>query len=293
MKKIKYFVRDISRYILGRKNYTLLRFLLTHRYFPNLKYPRSFSEKIIYRKFSENSVSFSKFVDKYVVREFVGKRIGNEYLIPLLKVKNHIKPSDFDDLPNSFVIKTSNGGGGENVLIVENKTLLNLLEVCDKFNGYLKINVGKAVDEHFYDIEKPCILFEKLIKNNDGTYISDYKIHIFNSDLNSKVFIQVDSDRFSCHKRCIYNEDLTPANFNIQPKYPKINENFQFPYDFHNLIKVAKNLASDFKYVRVDMYYVNGKIFFGEMTFCHGSGWEPISPKKYDFILGSYWDEYN
>lgn len=292
-KAIKYFVRDSLRHILGRKGYTTLRFLFTHKYRPNLKNPKSFSEKIICRKFSKDSIHFSKFVDKYVVRDFVKEKLGDEYLIPLLKVKDYIHPSDFNDLPHRFVIKTSNGGGGENVLIVEDKESLDLYSICERFNGYLKLTVGDAVDEHFYDVEKPQIIFEELIKNNDDTYISDYKFHIFNSNVGCKVFIQVDMDRFSNHKRSIYNEDLTPAPFNIQPKYPSVSDNFNFPDNINELIKLAKILADDFKYVRVDMYSVNGKIYFGEMTFCHGSGWEPIEPKTFDFTLGEFWHEYS
>lgn len=292
-KAIKYFIRDSARFFLGKKSYTVLRFIFTHKYLPSFSPPRSFSEKIIFRKFSEDSIFFSKFVDKYVVRGFVKEKLGDDYLIPLLKVKDHIHPSDFDDLPNKFVIKTSNGGGGENVLIVEDKESLDLYHVCNRFNSYLELTVGDAVDECFYDIEKPRIIFESLIKNDDGTYISDYKIHVFNSNNRSKVFIQVDSDRFSNHKRSIYNEDLTIAPFYIQPKYPTISVDFKFPDNINELIRLAKCLADDFKYVRVDMYSVDGEIFFGEMTFCHGSGWEPIEPKEFDFSLGHFWDEYN
>ncbi|MDK7226198.1 ATP-grasp fold amidoligase family protein, partial [Proteus mirabilis] len=86
------------------------------------------------------------------VRKYIESKVGSDYLIPLLKAKKFITPSDFDSLPNEFVIKTSNGGGGENVLIVNNKNSLNLDEICDRFNNYLKVKIGKKIDEYFYDI---------------------------------------------------------------------------------------------------------------------------------------------
>ncbi|MCS3430535.1 ATP-grasp fold amidoligase family protein [Klebsiella sp. BIGb0407] len=293
-KKLKACIRDSLRFILGKKNYTRIRFYIVHGYFLNLKSPKTFSEKIIARKFDNESIKYSTFVDKYVVREYVARTIGNEFLIPIIDKKNFLKVDDFNEYPNSFVIKTSNGGGGENVLIVEDKSKLDLEKICIQFNSYLKIKIGKAIDEEFYDIEKPCIIIERLMKHQDGSYPSDYKIHIFN-DINEKrnIFIQVDTDRFSDHKRSIYNESLEVESFNIQPKYKKVDANYCFPQNIKKLINLAKTLSDGFSYVRVDMYSIDGHIYFGEMTFCHGSGWEPISSKHADLMLGNLWREYN
>ncbi|UOE88715.1 hypothetical protein LTQ02_14775 [Vibrio splendidus] len=290
-KKIKFIIRDTLRIVFGIKGYTYLRFVLTHKYIPSLVKPRSFSEKIIYRKFNVDPKFLSNFVDKYTVRKFVKDTVGEDFLIPLIKVRSHIEPADFQDLPSSFVIKTSNGGGGENVMIVENKSELDLIEICKLFNSYLDIKIGNIVDEHFYDIEEPKILFEKLIKHKNGDYPSDYKIHMFNGE-NSKALIQVDSDRFGDHKRSIFDDNLQRLDFEIAPKYDPIAESYIFPENMDELISVARRLAKDFKYVRVDLYNVDGKIYFGELTFCHGSGWEVINPTKSDFLLGSYWEEF-
>lgn len=291
-KKIKYYTRDVLRTILGRKGYTYIRFLLTHKYFPNFKCPRSFSEKIIYRKFNVRPSELSRFVDKYTVRDFVKETIGDKYLIPLLKAKDNVTCEDFSDLPDSFVMKTSNGGGGENVLIVEDKSALNLDDLCMQFNKYLKIKVGSIVDEHFYDVERPKVIFEKLIKHEDGRYPSDYKLHVFNGRTSS-VIVQVDSDRFGNHKRSLFDENLSRLNFDIQPKYDPVEDTYNFPSNMEELINIAKKLSNGFKYVRVDLYNVDGNIYFGELTFCHGSGWEPFSTKDADFYLGELWEEFN
>ncbi|WP_369427303.1 ATP-grasp fold amidoligase family protein [Providencia sp. PROV236] len=289
-KKIKNTIRDIIRIIFGKKIYIYSRFILTHKYWPNFKNPKTFSEKIIYRKLNTNPYTLSKLVDKYTVREYVEKKIGNEYLIPLIKAKDFIHAEDFDNLPNEFVLKTSNGGGGENVLIIKNKDKLNLNSICNKFNQYLNEKIGSKIDEPFYDIQKPKILFEKLIKDKNGRVPNDYKFHIFNSN-EQKIFIQIDSDRFSNHKRSIYTIDGKKANFKIQPKYDEIETTFMFPENLGKMLQLAICLSEDFEYVRVDLYNCDGKIYFGEMTFCHGSGWEPIYPKSADYELGSYWEE--
>ncbi len=292
MKKLKYCIRDILRAFLGRYLYTYVRFIFVHKYKPNIKKPSSFSEKIIFRKLYDDPKKYSCFVDKYTVRNYVRNKIGNNYLVPLLKKTSFITPNDFDSLPNEFVIKTSNGGGGENVQIVENKNTLNLNEVCDKFNKYLKIDIGSKVDEYFYNIEEPFILFEKLLKDDIYGYPPDFKFHIFNDGKNVKKIIQIDEDRFDHHKRSLFNEEKKRLPFDIQPKYDPVSDNFIWPNNWDEMIDIAMKLADDFKYVRVDLYNVNGKIYFGELTFCHGSGWEPIHPQKYDFLLGEFWHEY-
>ncbi|MEN0679043.1 ATP-grasp fold amidoligase family protein [Plesiomonas shigelloides] len=261
-----------------------------------VKTPKTFSEKIIYRKLNTNPKKISPYVDKFKVRAFIEETLGPEHLIPLLKKTTHLTPTDFTTLPSSFVIKTTHGGGGEHVLIVKDKSKINHNYICDRFNSLLNKKLGHAIDEPFYDIEKPSIIIEKLIRHTDGSYPSDYKFHIFNSKNGIKTFIQVDNDRFIRHKRSIFNEDLSKANFSIQPKYPEIEADYIFPHNFEETISIAKKisgaLSDSFKYLRIDMYNVDGKTYFGEITFCHGSGWEPIKPKSADRMLGELWDEF-
>ncbi len=273
--------------------YIALRFYLTHGYKCNLKKPMSFSEKIIYRKLNTDPHLYSKFVDKFTVRQYVKDTIGDNYLIPLLGQYNSIKESDFDGLPAQFVIKTSNGGGGENVKVIFDKTSCSLNKLCNDFNGYLKVKIGSKIDEPFYDIEPPCVLVEKLIVDENGRVPSDFKIHVFKGDDKEKVLIQVDGDRFGNHKRSLFDEVLQKLDFDIQPKYESIDEDFVFPGNMPEMIALAKKLAQPFRYVRVDMYSVANAVYFGELTFCHGSGWEKLSTKEADCLLGSYWKEYN
>ncbi|MFH6563396.1 ATP-grasp fold amidoligase family protein [Aeromonas caviae] len=293
-KNIKNFVRDTLRFLFGKDLYNKVRFVITHKYYPDLITPRSFSEKIFARKYNSKSKGFSSYVDKYTVRKYVSETIGEQYLVPLIKKTEYVTPEFFSDTPEQFVIKTSNGGGGENVVIVKNKsTLGDLVKLSKKFNTYLNEKIGSKIDEQFYDIEKPTLLMEALLVHKNGALPSDYKLHIFNDDVNTIVFIQVDTDRFTNHKRSIFTEDLMKANFGIQPKYQPVTDDYSFPSNMDELVYLGKKLAAPFKYVRVDMYNLDGNIYFGEMTFCHGSGWEPFSCKEADFLLGGYWHEYD
>ncbi|WMJ03798.1 ATP-grasp fold amidoligase family protein [Aeromonas veronii] len=295
-KEVKNFVRDTLRFILGSKKYNKLRFILTHKYYPNFVSPRTFSEKIFARKYDVLSNSFSSYVDKYSVRSYVRDTIGEKYLVPLLKFTTDVTPEFFSDLPERFVMKTSNGGGGENVKVVLNKAELgDLARLSKRFNSYLQCRIGSKIDEKFYDIEPARLIVEKLLMHQDGSLPSDYKLHIFqgSDDENEKVIIQVDTDRFECHKRSLYSESLRKLEFDIQPKYMGVDANYIFPNNMAEMIALAKQLAKPFPYVRIDMYNVDGDIYFGEMTFCHGSGWEPLSSKEADYLLGSYWKEYD
>lgn len=291
-RKFKTVIRDGLRLFLGRYLYTWLRFVITHRYIPNFKHPRSMNEKIIHRKFYDDPKKYSRYTSKYTVREYVKEAIGEEYLIPLYKAKSFITPADFDELPDSFVIKTSNGGGGNNVQIVKNKEDLNLQDVCNRFNGYLKIKAGKGTDELFYDLEEPLILFEKLLLDTTGAVPPDYKFNIIKTGSEPYIFIQVDEDRFSAPKRSFIDANKNILNFNWGENLPPISEDFTFPESFKEMLSLAIQLASPFQHVRVDLYVCNDKIFFGELTFCTASGFSSFSDKKYDFEFGTLWDEY-
>lgn len=290
MKKIKYFIRDFLRISFGKKGYTYVRFLFTHRYWLDFKKPKTFSEKIIFRKFNTPPKEYSKLVDKFCVREYVQDCIGEKYLIPLLKVSEKIDCDFFKSLPDEFVIKTSNGGGGENVRVVTNKHHEDLINITKRFNEYLKIKIGTKIDELFYDIEEPTMLVEKRLKNNDSSPLLDYKFHVF-KDVNDEVriLLQINSEynTRNCTKT-LYNIDGNISSIQFD-KYNHGPEKLILPDDFEQMVELAIALSEQFSYVRIDLFNVDGKIYFGEITFCPASGWDKINSFENDLLLGSYW----
>ncbi|MFM5225744.1 ATP-grasp fold amidoligase family protein [Aeromonas veronii] len=284
-----YLIRDFLRFILGSKLYTYIRFFITHRYLLNINEPQTFSEKIIHRKFRVDPVKFSKFVDKFTVRDVVRERIGEMYLVPLYFCNSSISINDFKNLPNQFVMKSSHGGGGNNVLVVDEKNDLLLDKVVSRFNGYLDIKLGSKVDELFYDIEKPSILVEKMLSNADGTPLLDYKFHRFGNNGDPFYLLQINSEYNTARcTKTLYDvngikSEIQFAGYNYGP------EKIQLPDRFSEMIILVDKLAKGFEYVRVDLFNVEGMIYFGEMTFCPASGWDKLNTKENDIKLGQLW----
>lgn len=283
-RKLKDIFRDSSRYILGKKNYMNLRFYFTHHYKLNLNNPKTWNEKIQYRKINCDYKFLSKFADKLTVRDYVEKKIGKEYLIPLLGIYKELKIEDFEKLPKSFVIKTSNGSGGENVKIIYDKSKEDLEEIAEQFNKYIKSKIGWKLDEKFYDIQEPYILVEKLLYDNGGIP-EDYKIHFFEKE---KYIIVQRVNRNNKTTKTFYDEEYNILDFMIYPKTEKIGNNKK-PKNYIKMIELSKNLGEGFGYSRIDMYNISGKIYFGEITFCHGGGWNKIVPREWDNFLGEKW----
>lgn len=289
-KKLKDILRDSIRDIIPKLWYIKIRFYLTHGYKLNLKDPKTWNEKIQHRKLNCDNEFLSKFVDKLAVRDYVRETIGEEYLIPLLGYYENITPDDFEKLPKSFVIKTSNGGGGENVRIVWDKDIENIPKLCKQFNNYIKVKIGSKIDELYYDIQKPHILIEKLILDRNGDAPSDYKFQTFKQENRNEYFIQIDEGRFTNHQRSIVDGDFKKIEMKFQPKYEFIERKLISPKNFEKMKELVDKLSEPFNYIRVDMYNIEGKIYFGELTFCHGSGWEKVEPQEWDYKLGRMWN---
>lgn len=292
-RKLKSLVRDSLRFFLGKNLYTWLRFVLTHKYIPSFKEPRSMNEKIVHRKLYDDPHKFSKYASKYTVREYVEETIGEEYLVSLYKVKKTITFQDFKDLPQKFVVKTSNGGGGNNVLIVKNKAELDINSICHQFNGFLQRKAGVSSDELFYGLETPYVLFEEFLEPADGKLL-EFKWHVFNTGgAEPELILQIDSDKMNRserYSRSLFDESGKRLDFQWG-KYPPVKD-FKVPKHFELMKRIVSKLAEPFEYVRVDLHLSDEKIFFSELTFCNDSGFGVFTDKKYDFLLGKLWNEY-
>ncbi len=279
--------RDSLRGLFGVKLYNKLRFILTHRYYPNFHLPKTFSEKIQNRKFYEDPNKYSKFADKLQVRHYVRDTIGDEFLVPLLLSTEKLTLSQFDDLPTKFVVKSSNGGGGVNVKVIQDKSKEDLNFLCEEFNRYLKLKPGKGIDELFYDIETPTVLVESLLENKDNSVLLDYKFHVFNNG--ELILLQINSEYNTpnCTKT-LY--DLNGNKYHIQfSKYKHGPSRINLPQGFSDMVNIVTLLSKSFNYVRVDLFNVDGDIYFGEMTFCPASGWDKFGSYDDDLYLGSFW----
>lgn len=232
---------------------------------------------------SEKKTSLS---DKYAVRAFIKEVIGEKYLIPLLSIagKDHfydVKEIDFDHLPNQFVLKC-NHGSGYNIIIRDKASLTDkdITVIRRRLKRWLKENYAyKGGLELVYRDIKPCIMIEKYMAINDD--LPDYKFMCFHGQ---PYYVWCDQGRYVNHKRTVYDLSYKVAPFNMHT-YEKCDNN-EKPENFDEMIKLAQKLCGNFIYVRVDLYNIEGQIYFGEMTFSSASGCELPTPIEWDRKLG-------
>lgn len=246
--------------------------------------PKRYTEKIQCDKVYNRNRIKTILSDKYAVREWVKNRIGEEYLIPLLGVWENVDQIRFEALPKQFVLKTNHGSGS--VIIVKDRLTLDVREVKRKLADWMKTDFGYTTcfETHYSGIKRK-IIAEKYLETASGE-LQDYKFLCFNG---APVFCWVDLGRFKKHTRTVFD-----LNWNLQPwtqaDYGIASVPIPKPANFEKMIKIATILCEGFSHVRVDLYNVDGEIYFGEMTFTNGSGLDPIVPDEYDEELGAYWD---
>ena len=245
----------------------------------DINHPQTYSEKIQWLKLYDPNPLRSMLADKVAVRAWIKEKIGEEYLIPLYGVYNTFDEIDFDSLPNQFVIKTNHSSGWN--IVVSNKETFDRSLARKKINKWLSMDYAFWTEyEPHYSKIKPMILIEKYMEDSTGG-LTDYKFLCFNG---VEKYVWVDYDRFTNHKRNIYDMD-----WNIQPWNQFTYGNHEGglpPKNFELMKQIAHTLCQGFIHVRVDLYNVDGNVYFGEMTFTNGSGFEQFHPYEYENEIG-------
>ncbi|MHA7881232.1 MAG: ATP-grasp fold amidoligase family protein [Saccharospirillum sp.] len=276
------------RFLIKKYRYEVLKrfmFYRVHGYLLDLSSPKSFNEKVFYRKYKGNYDYMALIADKYRVREYVASKVGDEYLIPLVGIFKKITIKDWEDFPEQFVIKTNHGSGVEHIQIVSEKKSEDPVQVVRKINKALNDDFGVIGHQPFYQKIDRLVLVEKYLDAGAVTP-DDYKFHCFGD----RIFIQVDRGRYDHHYRNIYDENWNLMPFKINSNYPNFIENIPKPKNFNKMISVARKLSEDFDYIRVDLYNIDGCIYFGELTQTPGNGRVNFNPTCVDFEWGEYWN---
>lgn len=242
----------------------------------------TYTEKMQWAKLYDHDPRKSELTDKFKVREWIIRTIGEEYLIKVLGVWDRFEDIDFSKLPDRFVLKTNHGSGTN--LIVKDKKNLNMRWARLMFKDWLDTDFGYKSLELHYSAIPPKIIAEEYVETELGE-LQDYKFLCFDGE---PYYCWVDMGRYSNHTRNVYNLEweLQPWN---QETYSHYDKPIPQPENFEKMVELVRTLAKGFSHVRVDLYNVNGKIYFGEMTFTNGGGFDRILPAEYDTKLGELW----
>lgn len=248
----------------------------------DLDNPKSFNEKLQWLKINNKNELCGKLVDKYEVKKYVSDLIGSEYIIPTLGVWESFDDIDISSMPEKgFVLKTTHDSGG--VYICRNKKDYSLKKAKKILKHSLNRNYFWVGRELAYKGVKPRIIAEPLLVDESGIELKDYKV--FNFDGHAKL-IQVDYDRFSNHKRNLYDTEWNYIEAEI--KYPTSSRVIEKPACLDKLLELSEILSQGFRHARTDFYVIGDKILFGEITFIHGSGYECFRPASFGQEVGSW-----
>ena len=247
----------------------------------NLDDPKTFNEKLNWYKLNYRNDLMPICVDKWAVRQYVKDKGLEEILVKNYGVYDSVKEIDLNDLPEQFVAKVTGDSGG--VVVCKDKNQFYDL-IGNKFDGLTK-DYSNNFKEWPYHFIKNKIIIEELIDTEDGHAPKDYKFFCFNGE---PKFLFVASERDVDTKFDFFDLDWNHINV----KQGHLNSKYEIckPEKFNEMLKICKILSKDFPHVRVDLYFENNKIYFGEMTFFHFSGLTPFHPFKYDKIFGEYFD---
>lgn len=269
-------------FLFPDKLYLKLMFRCKMGYWMDFENPKTFSEKLQWLKLYNRNPLYTTLVDKYAVKRWVADKIGEEYIIPTLGVWENANEIDFDSLPDQFVLKTTNGGGGD-VIVCMDKSKLDTEKTIKHLNQSLKNSIYNNYREWAYKNVQPRIIAEKYIEDENQD-LMDYKFFCFDGHVEC---LQVDYDRFVEHHRNMYDVNWNVLPFSLQ--YPsRDNVVINKPQNLNDMIKIAQILSINIPHVRVDLYNVKGQIYFGELTFYHGSGYEKFSPNEWNLKFGEW-----
>ena len=273
---LKYFY-----WLLGDEVYLKLLFRDRLGYRLNLSNPKTYNEKLQWLKLYNRNPLYVKLVDKYEVKDIVSKIIGGEHIIPTLGIYESVEDIDFETLPEKFVLKCTHDSGG--IVICDDKPSLNIEKAKRVLKRGQKRNYYSKNREWPYKNVPRRIIAEQYMADKDGE-LKDYKFFCFNG---KPEYMFIASDRFNKGEETKF--DFYDMEFNHLPftnGHPNAFKRIEKPKGFEEMKKLAAMLSANIPHVRVDFYDIDGKIYFGEMTFFHWSGIVPFEPFEWDRKFG-------
>ena len=249
----------------------------------DLNNPKTFNEKLQWLKLYDRRKEYTKMVDKYEAKEYVANIIGEEYIIPTIGVYDSFDEIDFDKLPKQFVMKCTHDSGGN--VICKDKSKLDIEKAREKINNSLKTNYYWVWREWPYKNVKPRIIIEPYLEDKKYKELRDYKFFVFSGKV-ELMFIA--SNRQGKGDTYFDFFDRKFKHLDVINGHPMNPKGVEKPKNYNKMIELAEKLSNKVPQVRIDFYEINGKIYFGEITFYHWSGFTPFEPEEWDYKFGEY-----
>ncbi len=271
---------------LPDKTFIRWTYYLNHGRALNLDNPQRYTEKLQWLKLYYRDPMWTKMVDKYAVKELVSERAGEQYVVRTIAVWDSPHEINWDALPNQFVLKTNHDSGNNGVFIVKDKSKMDTAALSRKINRSLGTDTSKAGREWPYRDVKHCVFAEKYLEDATGE-LRDYKFFCFNGKV-KYLFIATERQSGGEVKFDYFDADFN--HLDITQRHPMSGKKIEKPAMFEQMKELAAILSKGLPEVRVDLYEVDGRIYFGEYTFFHHGGIAPFHPDKWDFIWGEQMD---
>lgn len=277
--------RRILSSLLSDKAYIKLIYRIRMHERLNLENPKTFTEKLQYLKLYNRNPLYTRMVDKVSVKEYVSSLIGEEHVIPTLAIYDRAEDIDFNALPDSFVMKVSHDSGG--LVICKNKNGLNKEETREKLKKALRFDYFRYSREWPYKDVKRKILVEKYMKNGDSDELVDYKFYCFNGKPEFLYFSR--HEHQENEEITFYTLDWKEAPFQ-RSDHKRLSIKPEKPQTLAEMIKTAEILSRSIPFVRIDLYEINGRVYFGEFSFYPTGGLFELTPKIYNRKTGDLLD---
>lgn len=267
-------------FLFSDKLYLKIRYYLEMGKRLDLKNPRTMNEKLQWLKLYNRKPEYTTMVDKILVKEYVANIIGEEYIVPLLGVWRSPEEIDFESLPNQFVLKTNHSGGNTGVIIVKDKNKIDRSAIVEKLRASLKSDIYTTFREWPYKNVERKVFAEAYL----GDDLADYKFYCYNGYADA-VMICVDR-QIGDPKFYFFDKQWNLKRYNKRGKEAPADFILPKPDGVDRMFELASVLSKDLPYARVDFYNVNGKIYFGEITFFPASGFDKNRLPESDLLFG-------
>lgn len=246
-------------------------------YWPNLNNPKTFTEKIEWFKLYVRDPVITRCADKYLVRDYIERKVGRGYLVPLLGVFDSVDEIDLEQMPNQFVLKPNHSSG--KVIVCYDKNQMDWPTEKRKMTQWLEQNYYYQTGEWGYKDIKPKIICEKLLPGS----VIDYRSFCSKG---IPLLCNLTADAGHSDRQAYVDMGFRA----VKDRLGRTSDFFKKPKTWEKMCRIAARLSEDFPFVRVDLYNIEGKIYFGELTFSPSNGIDPYLSDKWDMILGEKYD---